>query len=322
MAVVSNNPLKSLYTDQSGIKTLIYPSDLGSPKKGHWITFTISVPQKSTYNKNSIDISTIPYNTNLTDAYRFNISNSIQNAVDSANKNLGGTANNAPIPKLWEYTVTPGTTKITTVISLYTPDTVSTTQHSHYTAESLTEATGAYGMAASLINDAMNQFKGIKNIATEQLTAAFMASDTGTRAALKSQGSAINPQMEVFFKDVDFRTFQFDFLFTPKSPDEAQSVLAIIEAFKFHAAPEIDYAQSAGGRYFIVPSVFDIQMYFNGQPNDKVNKYGICACETISVDYAPQSWVTHDDGMPVQIRMTLQFKECEIMTKDKISQGW
>ena len=41
------------------------------------------------------------------------------------------------------------------------------------------------------------------------------------------------------------------------------------------------------------------------------------------VDYAPEvGWVSFEDGMPVKTRLTLQFKETEIMTRDKIEQGY
>lgn len=340
------SPLASLYTNKTGITQLVYPSDLGSDKRGHWINFTISVPEKSLYSVQQTPLS--PVVSSLTGGM---MGNSINVGIGLASSLLelsssttglsaasgpsygGGGANNAPLMLVdgnssWQYTVKPGTTKITSIISLYAPDTISTAQHAHYIAESMTEALGAAGQAASGISTIVDMAKGregfsnsLKSLGIE-IAGGTLGNDVIVAVGLKAGGSAINPQMEVFFKDIDFRTFQFDFLFTPRSAAEASTVQAIIQAFKFHAAPEIDISGSAGGRYYIVPSIFEIQIYKDGQPNTNVNKYGICACETVNVDYAPQGWVTHDDGMPVQTRMTLQFKEMEIMTKDKITMGY
>lgn len=39
-------PLDRLYQDQYGMDMHHYPSDLGSSRKGHWVTFSIGVPKK------------------------------------------------------------------------------------------------------------------------------------------------------------------------------------------------------------------------------------------------------------------------------------
>ena len=324
------SPLASLYTNSSGITQLVYPSDLGSTKRGHWMTFTISVPQKSIYNSVQVPLaltSTIGAFTNQSGNITASLADSILNNVISSNANNAPQAINASsITESRNYTVMPGTTKINTVIALYTPNTISVAQHAHYGADSITDAMGAGGQVyegvKSMDDVAKSGFGTLRTLA-EEVISQTLGNEVIKAAALKGSGNAINPQMEVFFKDIDFRTFQFDFLFTPKSEKEAKTVNAIIQAFKFHAAPEIDQSVSGGsGRFYIVPSIFEIQMYKDGQPNLNVNKYGVCACETVNVDYAPQGWVTHDDGMPVQTRLTLQFKEMEIMTKDKITLGY
>ena len=330
------SPLAALYTNKSGITNLNYPSDLGSTKMGHWLSFVISTPEKSTYAPTQVPLDTITTAILRAATPLAAVVSTITTVAtvlsggSIGSPTIGGTDNaayNAPIPSLWQYTVMPGTTKINTVINLYAPDTISSAQHAHYAAESLSEASGFAGQVVSGAISFADQLQNglntdtLKTMATEGALG-NLTNPTLTAAGLKALGSAINPQMEVFFKDIDFRTFQFDFLFTPKNADEAKTVQAIIQAFKFHAAPEIQSTASAGGRYYVVPSVFEIQMYKDGQPNLNVNKYGVCACETVNVDYAPQGWVTHDDGMPVQTRMTLQFKEMEIMTKEKITLGY
>jgi hypothetical protein len=38
----------------------------------------------------------------------------------------------------------------------------------------------------------------------------------------------------------------------------------------------------------------------------------------MNVDYAPFGWSTFEDGSPTNIRMTLQFMETEIVTKQRV----
>ena len=120
---------------------------------------------------------------------------------------------------------------------------------------------------------------------------------------------------------MDFRTFQFDFTFTPRNASEAEEVRNIINLFRFHAAPEIP--DSNAHRYFVTPSVFNIEYMHLDKANKNLHKFGACVLTTILIDYAPEvGWVAHDDGMPVKTRMTLQFKETEILTKQKIKEGY
>ena len=135
-------------------------------------------------------------------------------------------------------------------------------------------------------------------------------------------GNAVNPQMEVLFTQIALREFQFDFSFTPKSAAEAQTVRDIIRMFRFHAAPELE-GQSGAGRYLIVPSTFNIEYYFGSSQNQNLHQFSTCVLTSIIVDYAREvGWVTFDDGMPVKTYMTLNFKETEILTKQKIDQGY
>lgn len=314
---MATGPLSSLYDDKFGIAQLVYPEDLGSARKGHWITFNISVPTKSTYNTTQT-----PYSL-LSDVSGM-ISSAAQ-GVSSVFSSLGDGFTKSLTDFMYQYTVSPGTTKQVASISLYTPDTISIVQNAHYNNASLTETLGMLGYGAAAGSTIVSAFdenasigNSIRGLGIEQAVRqlAGESNDNAVGIALKTQGMAQNPQMEVLFTNMDFRKFQFDFLFTPKNENEAANVRAIIEAFKIHSAPEID--EPTGGRYFIVPSVFDIAIYFNGNVNTNVHKFAMAALQTVVVDYAPQGWITHEDGMPVQTRLTLQFQEMEIMTKQKI----
>jgi hypothetical protein len=84
--------------------------------------------------------------------------------------------------------------------------------------------------------------------------------------------------------------------------------------------------QQNNGFFMVPPSEFDIKFYYNGTENNNIQKISSCVLETVDVDYAPNGWSAYEvpgeiypdvgrSGMPVAIRLILQFKETEIMTK-------
>ena len=43
-----------------------------------------------------------------------------------------------------------------------------------------------------------------------------------------------------------------------------------------------------------------------------------CVLTNVSVDYAPNGWAAYNDGYPIQTTLQLQFKETQILTKDRL----
>lgn len=147
-------------------------------------------------------------------------------------------------------------------------------------------------------------------------------------------GGVQNPQIELIYTSPSLRDFQFEFMFYPRSEQEAVEVQRIIQAFKFHQSPEI--MQGTAGYFLVPPSEFDIEFYWNGQINHNIPKISTCVLTTTNVDYAPHGFVAYESisdtslfggrasylgetGMPAAIRLTLTFKETEIMTKENFS---
>jgi hypothetical protein len=130
----------------------------------------------------------------------------------------------------------------------------------------------------------------------------------------------------MIFKSIGFRQYQFDFKFTPRSEQEALNVANIIKAFKFYASPEVKYGEGSP-RYYIYPAEFDIEFWSNGKPNDFVNKISTCACTNVGVNYTSAGvWSAFRpgdfNGVPVETSLSLQFQELEIITKNRVLQGY
>jgi hypothetical protein len=150
--------------------------------------------------------------------------------------------------------------------------------------------------------------QGIANI----LGADFALSD----ALQFGSGLAPNPFREQVFRNVENRTFRFDYKFYPRSPSEAQAVRNIITKFKFHMHPEV----SSGKLFYVYPSTFDIAYYYQGYENTNLHRISTCVLERMSVDYGGQSWNTFGDGMPTEINLSLEFRELERLTKERIQE--
>ena len=61
---------------------------------------------------------------------------------------------------------------------------------------------------------------------------------------------------------------------------------------------------------------------FKGDENTHLNKISTCALETMDVSYGGDRFVAvGEDGVPQTTKITLKFKEMEIITKKAIQAG-
>ena len=137
----------------------------------------------------------------------------------------------------------------------------------------------------------------------------------------KGRGVSQNPNAEMVFKSVPFRSFSFPYEFAPKNEKEKDEVQRIVEIFKFHMMPE---KRSAG--YLTAPSQFQITYMYRDGANMYIPKVARCALTDLNIDYSPEGVFTTFKGddkgaAPVLTKMDLTFSEMEIMTKETIAIG-
>ena len=175
-------------------------------------------------------------------------------------------------------------------------------------------AKGANEIGRSFSNDAnLSRSGGVaKDILTNMaLEKGPLGKDLGIAAGL-----AANPKKEQAFKTVDFRTFTFEYQFSPKSVSEAQNALNIIRAFKYHMHPEYNNSNQF---LYIYPSEFDIVYYKGGKENLNIHRHTSCVLTELNVNYSPNGvFSTFPNGMPTQISLTMTFKELMLLTKESI----
>jgi Tail-tube assembly protein len=211
--------------------------------------------------------------------------------------------------------------RLKTAIALHIPNQLSI----RYGMQWNEDDTAALAMAAvgsGEIMKAMGDGGSMKDV-TDVGTAiiANIALSKGPMAAANSKalGLAANPKKEQIFKGVDFRTFAFDYQFYPRSAEEAQNVLRIIEQFKYHMHPEF---KDTNNFIYVYPSEFDVFYYQGTKENMNLHRHTSCVLSEMNVNYTPNgSFTTFANGMPTQINVTLSFKELALLSKEKIKDG-
>lgn len=224
-------------------------------------------------------------------------------------------------------------TKLTKdVVALYMPDTLQFSYNQEYENLSIGESIlGQIGAAGLSIADASQKIQAMSGLtsaakAVIQQYARQKLGATGALGGFAATGAVVNPLLEVLYKSPQFRTFQYDFIFYPRSEREAVEVQKIINLLTFHQAPE--FQEGGGVGLLIPPSEFDIKFYYAGSQNLNIPKIGTCVLKTIDVNYAPNGFSAYEvpgevsskiggTGMPVAIQMTLQFQEITYLTKNK-----
>ena len=184
---------------------------------------------------------------------------------------------------------------------------------------------GQYGAAGQSI---VNMDEGVK-----QLLAAMLTTTIGVLPGMGGikqlyemrEGKVFSNRMEVAFTGLEKRKFNYTFKMTPRSEEEAEEIRAIIFAFKANMLPELD-GDYEKGRRMIVPNTFDIKYMYQGDENQYLNKISTCVLENLTVKYGGeqfQAFKGNNEGAPmVETEISLQFKEMETITRERIYEGF
>lgn len=174
----------------------------------------------------------------------------------------------------------------------------------------------SFSGAAGLATDAL------KSMGLAFLNAALPDSLDGNtnRADIFSaiKRAAINDHRTQLFRNMRFRDFHFNYKLTARSEKEFQTIKKICDTFVFHMHPDT----AKGNLFLTYPSEFDIVFYFKNEENTKLFKISTCALTDCTVDYGGEMFYTFDDGAPTEINLRLSFIELELMTKERIREGF
>lgn len=310
-----------------------FPEDLGGQSyNSHYMVININVQTQSKMNSVSGPgtglrrIATALNNElSKTDALRYRID---KNFYNQAGESLGQEPNiNVSItdPGSTNITRPRYTRRIKESIALYMPNAELTFNDTHdFENISLTKfgaaiATGGVQTFAALIGGIFGGAAGAA--AGAGAAGAITDSLTGVGQAAQIYGRPINPKVEVLYANTMQREHRFDFIFSPSSQKESESLRQIIKTLRYHAAPEL--STGTGSFFWIPPAEFDITFFHRGEENTRIPRINTCALTQIDVSYSPNgTWSTFQDGYPTQIRMQLAFRETEVTHKLRVLQGF
>jgi len=210
-------------------------------------------------------------------------------------------------------------------IQLYMPNQLSVGHSATYAEEEIAGViTGAQSMGSKWSSGDWTWggvWSGIKRGATNMVTSAASSGVTGARAAADiARGEITNNRTEMKFEGINRREFSFDFKMIPKSEAEAEAIKNIVNLFRFHAMPE--FSGGRGSRTMIAPSTFDIKYMHKGGEHTYMNRISTCLLESVNVTYGGDRTQFFRNTAPSTTEISLKFKELELITKERIAEGY
>jgi len=233
----------------------------------------------------------------------------------------------------------PPTRRLDTAIAMYMPNSVQVS----YATKYKDEAIGGLAAAAASIYQGVKAGESPGEALIDQLPT--MADDfkkkglnvvtgiidglgitSGSREAIEiTTGAVVADRMEMAFENVARRAFQYTFKMIPKNSREADEIRKIVFAFKANMLPEMLNGRNRDT--MTVPNTFNIQYMYKGKENDYIHRVSECFLDNVSVTYGGDRYKTfephgEDGAPPVETSMTLSFKEIEIITRERIFEGY
>ena len=236
----------------------------------------------------------------------------------------------------------PATTRLDTAIALYMPPTINVSYTANYTDTEIGAGAakgadvfqkfneGGVRAAGSALTD--DDFSEELAQGLEKAALAGVGAVPGLQGAREvfemQQGFVMTNRMELAFKGIPKRGFQYTFKMIPKSEQEANEVKNIVDAFKMNMLPEGMETRGRGftGKNLKIPNTFDIKYMYVGRENEYLNKISTCVLESMNVSYGGDRFKAFDGNSrgapPVETTMTLNFKEMELITRQRAEEGF
>lgn len=182
-------------------------------------------------------------------------------------------------------------------------------------ADTIIDSENVEGFFTNILNSAeagVNLFTDpntqelIKNYFKRGAVNSFGGNIDANQLLARSQGSIINPNMELLFNNPTLRQFRFAFKFTPRFREEGEEVRKIIRSFKYHSSPK-----NGRGKFLKTPDIFQIK-YLGEQSRAHgfLNRFKLCALTNMEVNYTGDgTYATYENETPVSMIMTLSFQE-------------
>ena len=233
------------------------------------------------------------------------------------------------------------THRLNTAIALYMPQQLNFTYGARYVETDIAPLGAAagevvVGIENKSIKSASDAYEVVKGRLPDEfkrrvILGGLKAVDgfglTGLREAYEiTKGEVITERMELAFKNINRRVFTYNFKLIPKNKKEADEIRKIIYAFKFNMMPEMRGSMGRKGGVMSFPNTFDIEYMYAGKENDYISRVSTCVLENMTVSYGGDRFKTFSattDGAPVvETSINLAFKELELITRERVGEGF
>ena len=232
----------------------------------------------------------------------------------------------------------PATKRLDTAIAMYMPASTQVTYAADYTESEISAAVSAAYNAyqgvrggQGVIDTLIAQVPKLKeqfaqNFIRKAADAVDALGVSGARTAIEiATGEIVTDRMELAFKGVGRRAFQYTFKMIPRNSREAEEIRKIVFAFKANMLPE--FTKGRNRNTMSIPNTFNIQYMYKGKENDFIHRVSECFLDNVQVQYGGDRYKTfephsNDGAPPVETTMTLSFKEIEIMSRERIFEGY
>ena len=220
--------------------------------------------------------------------------------------------------------------KVPTSIALYMPTDINSKYEADY------EDSNDFGSLADISKVLLTSDEESANQAAESLGRSqvkvvdeilknFGVEANADQLLKASQRTVPNPQILQLFKEVKRRSFQFSYIFIPTSEKEALSIYHIIRTFKYYSLPK-----RGENRMLEFPAEFRITFMHGINENLYLPRIARCVLTSVDVKYhggaSPftvfKPVVNRNGTPPTKIEMTLNFNEVEILTAERVDQGY
>ena len=127
----------------------------------------------------------------------------------------------------------------------------------------------------------------------------------------RSTGQIINPNLELLFKGITIRSFNFTFDLTPRDERESDTVKRMLRIFKQNMqAKKSSSGGDSSGLFLRSPNVFQLNYKTGRRNHNFLHKFKPMALLNMAVNYTGAgTYATYDDTTPVHMKLDLSFQE-------------
>jgi post-segregation antitoxin (ccd killing protein) len=127
----------------------------------------------------------------------------------------------------------------------------------------------------------------------------------------RTTGQVLNPNLELLFKGVILREFNYSFTLTPRDLNESNQIKQIISTLKQSMSAKKTASNGGGqGAFIQAPDVFQPVFMQGSRAHPFLYSIKQSALTGMNVNYiGTGSYATYGDGTPVKMQMQLRFRE-------------